>query len=580
MLVSGGNVSVTGITMNPPGSGGTVSLTTTGGNIYLGNVGIVNNAGSGGTISLNGGTVGALSNWSSSANMGVGGSITIQGADAGAVGHNISLSGSLSGGGNITIAGAGVVSLSGSNTYSNGTAVNSGGTLMVNSADTVNGGTGPGALAVAGTLGGTGNTNSPVVISSGGTLAPGGALGIGPSKLTINNNLTINANANLDYLEATASAVGQGSGDDFTQVNGNVTINPTLAINIVGGAGFNPTGTYDLVAYTGSITDKSGGYSGWTVTGVAPGTTETFSTDPGNLDVALIAPAAPAAPGAPDNPAPFVPPTPNTHPSTHFVGYNENCTNTSGISQTQVNIVLNGNFAQAGDVIGNYPTFGPDTTYNATYDATTNTTTVTVSGSSPIAAGHVAHVGYSLLNGTGGGEMESPETAYKYWGMPVGGTPSQNLRLPAPSWFVSNPGQGPSTEFVILYSTIELANGQVAGEWDEQQIPAGQPFQIGLGNLDNLDGPMFAFNVGFQFSNTMIPLDDLNLQDYPPPGAPGSTFMSVPGIPDASPIDPGSSLLSQTLQSPDVPEPASLGLLAAGSLMTLRRRRRRTVAGA
>ena len=570
--ISGGTVTVTGITLNSvAASSGTTtsSLTLGGGNLYVGSVGIVENTGATATaaINLNGGTIGAIAPWSSSAPMTIGGPVTIQAADASNNPNNISLSGALSGGGGLTIAGPGTVAVSGSNTYGGGTIVNSGGTLLVNSTDNVNGGTGAGALSVNGTLGGSGNTNSEVTINSGGTLAPGGALapGNGAATLTVNNSLALANGANLNYLLNTQSATGPVAGGDFTQVNGGLTINPNLTINVVPGPGFLATGVYDLIQYdSGGLTDNSSGYSGWTVTGVAPGTHVSFSTDPGNFTLSLVAPSAPAAPGTPDYLPPYESPTPLDPSLPHFAGYNENVTNTSGAAQNQVNIVLNGNFTQAGDVIGNYPTFGAGTTYTTAYNATNNTTTITITGTNSIPAGHVAHVGYSLLNGTGGGEMESPETAYKYWGTPQS-TPGANLRLPAPSWFVSNPGQGPNTVFLILYSTIELSNGTVAGEWDEQQVPATGPLTINLGNFDDLDGPMFAFNVGFQLSSTEIPLDDLN-NVYEPP----SDFTPLPGIPDATPIDPGRSVMATI----DLPEPASLSLVAVGAAGLMRRRRK------
>jgi fibronectin-binding autotransporter adhesin len=571
MSVSGGTVTTTGITMNPTaGSGGTVSLTTTGGSIYLGNVGIVNDGGASTSINLNGGTLGAISNWSSSANMGVGGSVTIQAADASAIPHNIALSGNLSGnGGNINITGAGMVTLGGSNTYGGGTNVAGGSILLVTSTDAINGGVGSGPVSVSGTIGGNGFAEAPVTIMSGGTLAPGGALPGGAASQFNVSNLTLNSGANVSLALGKSSTSGPAGGNDSINVTGSLTTNVNTALNVIAAAGFSYS-TYPLITYN-SLTDDSSDFSGWSVTGVAPGTGETFSSAGGKLSVSLVAPSAPAAPGAPDFIPPFVPPTPNNHPANHFVGYNENVTNTSGLPQTEINIVLNGNFSQAGDVIVNYDTFADGTNFSSTYNSTTNTTTLSFAAQNSadaIAAGHVGHVGYSLINGTGGGEEESPETAYKYWGA-LQSAPGSSLRLPAPSWFVTDPGQGANTVFVILYSTIELSNGQVAGEWDEQQVPANQPFQIGLGNNDNLDGPMFAFNVGFQFSPTEIPLDDLNSLDYPP-----SSFTPVPGITDASPIDPGSTLLSQPLTSPDLPEPASLGLVGMGSLLALRRRRR------
>jgi hypothetical protein len=235
----------------------------------------------------------------------------------------------------------------------------------------------------------------------------------------------------------------------------------------------------------------------------------------------------------------------------------ESVLNTSGQTQTQLNLMISGNVTS--NIDGSDNPFGAGGSVTSSYNSVNNNTLVSFSGSG-ITNGGGATIGLSTTI--------SDQLQYKYWGATPTPPSSPSLRLPAPSFFVSNPTNGPNTQFIILYATIELSNGQTAGEWNEQQVPANQPFQVGIGNNDNLDGPMFAFNVGFQFSNTEIPLDDLNLNDYPP-----SSFTPVPGITN------GTSIASDgSVESPDIPEPSAmaLSLVALATITILVGRRSRS----
>ncbi len=169
----------------------------------------------------------------------------------------------------------------------------------------------------------------------------------------------------------------------------------------------------------------------------------------------------------------------------HFVGYNENFQNLTGSTQNQVNIVLQGDWT--GLIQVNYPTFGVGNTGFTTSFAN-GQTTLTIFSNNGVglpsgATNPPPHVGYSLFNGQGGGEGASPETVLKYFG-PLAAIPAAPLRLAAPTFFVNNPGSGANTRFLILYATVELGNGSVSGEWDEQQVPAGANVRAMLGNFD------------------------------------------------------------------------------------------------
>ena len=194
------------------------------------------------------------------------------------------------------------------------------------------------------------------------------------------------------------------------------------------------------------------------------------------------------------------------------------------------------------------------------------------------APNNVGHVGYSLLGGPGGGEGASPLTVRKYWSYNNGGT-NIEFPLPAPTFALSNLNgglaQGPNTKFLLLYSTVELSGGGVAGEWSELQVPVGQFVTADILNNDRQDGPMFAFKVGFFLSDTQIPLDDLNNTYEPPTGSPNSPFTPLPGIPDGTPIAPG-GMASATIFIPGLstPEPSSALLLVLGAVGLLGSRAR------
>ena len=103
--------------------------TLSGGSIYIDSTGITTTSGNY-DINLGGGTVGAETSWPSSLNMnltGVNGSVMF---DTGA-GNNITLSGTLSGSGGLTVTDSGTLELSGANTYTGDTVVNAGSTLQL-----------------------------------------------------------------------------------------------------------------------------------------------------------------------------------------------------------------------------------------------------------------------------------------------------------------------------------------------------------------------------------------------------------------------------------------------------------------
>ena len=144
MTQSGGTVTTNGIqfggstgaTTYNASSAANLTLSGSAAVLYIGAQGITRGSDASAlpvAIKLQGGTIGAAENWSSSLDMKLGttgGGPTIQAATSGAVSKNITLSGVLSNddsvSGMLTKTGAGTLSLSGSNTYTGATTINAG----------------------------------------------------------------------------------------------------------------------------------------------------------------------------------------------------------------------------------------------------------------------------------------------------------------------------------------------------------------------------------------------------------------------------------------------------------------------
>ena len=169
------------------------------------------------------------------------------------------------------------LTLTGADLYTGATTVN-GGTLLVNgslanSAVTVNAG---GTIGGLGTLAGT--------LSSGGHLSPGsGGVGL----FTVSNAVTLASGSYLDVDLNTANAVGPTGGDDLLAVNGTLTLNPNLSLDVNSGAAFG-SGTYELSSFT-TLTDNSAGFSGWTINGLPAGDTANFSLTGTALNLVVTA---------------------------------------------------------------------------------------------------------------------------------------------------------------------------------------------------------------------------------------------------------------------------------------------------
>jgi autotransporter-associated beta strand protein len=253
LLVRNGTATANIITMGGPAANAyaaaaTAEIYQTNGTLYLGSGGIVQpqtvNVES--IIQLGSGTLGATANWSCSISgdgsttgflLGVnsGDTYTIQAADAANVSHNITLSGSLGGVGNLLKTGGGILTLSGTNTWQGTTTVSAG------------------TLALAGD-----GINTGVLLDPSGTLGVSSVNIIAPGVLDVTGlpDQTLHlADPGLSQESYNPALTGNGvlNGNVFLgAINGTGT-NSTLA------PGTNAT-SFGNLTITGNLTNAAGGF--------------------------------------------------------------------------------------------------------------------------------------------------------------------------------------------------------------------------------------------------------------------------------------------------------------------------------
>ena len=250
MTQSGGTVTANGIQFGftsgtyDPASSATLQLS--GGSLYIGAQGITLGFAASAlpvTIQLQGGTLGANQNWSSTLDMKLGttgGGPTIRAQNSASTARNITLSGILSDdtavNGTLTKTGTGTLTLSGAsaNTFSGATLV-SAGTLDLGKASAV-------------------SSSSSVTIASGATLA------LSTSSSTV-PNLTVAGSGALSFDVASGYSLTVSGTDGVT----NSGAAGSVTINITGSAPAN--GTYTLIAYSGAL--QGSGFSAY-VLGTTP----------------------------------------------------------------------------------------------------------------------------------------------------------------------------------------------------------------------------------------------------------------------------------------------------------------------
>lgn len=163
-------------------------------------------------------------------------------------------------------------------------------------------------------------------------------------------------------------------------------------------------------------------------------------------------------------------------------------------------------------------------------------TVVTFTGPYPIpqgktnSPGHPPHFGLDPSSSNGSGPKLT--VVSQYWSNGTTQTQLPSITANAPAL-----GAGP-VKYEIFFANI-TQGGQTVGQWFE--IPYTTPSPPPLAPTVNTGGHVTLSNVGFQLSPTQIPLDNLNFDDVPPPGQPGSKFTSLPqydgpmnGVPEPS----------------------------------------------
>jgi fibronectin-binding autotransporter adhesin len=197
----------------------------------------------------------------------------------------------------ITKVGTGGLTISGTISATGTTSIVNGGfRLTGTSAGAVNVGNGT-ANSFAPSLSGTGGIGG-LTTSLAGTnntphLAPGvnstGALlnfgGVGTLKLNGGLNLGSSTELDLDLDQPNVTA-GTGNNDLFATTALTIGTGVTVAVNPGGNFA---AGTYHLITYSGSFTDNSSSFSGWTATGLPVGNTATFSNTGTSIDMVVAA---------------------------------------------------------------------------------------------------------------------------------------------------------------------------------------------------------------------------------------------------------------------------------------------------
>jgi len=158
--------------------------------------------------------------------------------------------GLISGDGAMEQIGDGTTILTGANSYAGETLVQSG-TLLIDGDQS--GATGLTSVATGATLGGTGIIGGTVEVADGGAISPGNT-GETPATLTINGNLALNDNSQLDYNFGQAGVVG-GAYNDLIEVGGNLALDGVLNVTETAGGNFGP-GLYRIISYEGELTDN------------------------------------------------------------------------------------------------------------------------------------------------------------------------------------------------------------------------------------------------------------------------------------------------------------------------------------
>jgi autotransporter-associated beta strand protein len=279
LLIRAGTATAGMISMGQTASGSTnmtAVVNLTNGSLYIGSGGITQVSTGAlftSTITLNGGTLGAIANWSSTNNMVLGGAV-IQTADTNGNPWNIALSGVLSGT-KLIKTGSGTLTLSGPNTYNGATTI-SNGTL---------------ALVAPGLI-----TNTPQVSIAAGATFDVSALsgytftGVNPVQtlagISTNGAGTVNVTGNALTLAPGAKVLLAAAGGASPtigkiSVTGDLVFAANNPVTINVGGGVLGAGNYRLLNCTGNLSGSATNTPAFTGLGATPGAAVSISTTTG-----------------------------------------------------------------------------------------------------------------------------------------------------------------------------------------------------------------------------------------------------------------------------------------------------------
>jgi fibronectin-binding autotransporter adhesin len=159
----------------------------------------------------------------------------------------LTLTGTISGSGEVLNSGTGTTILTAANNYAGRTRI-TGGTLLINGDQSA--ATGNTTVAARATLGGTGIIGGNVLLGIG-TLSPGAG---GAGTLTINGELLMSELATMAYDFGQANNPG-GAFNDLVNVGGDLVLDGTINVSVPTGGAFD-IGLYRVINYGGALTDN------------------------------------------------------------------------------------------------------------------------------------------------------------------------------------------------------------------------------------------------------------------------------------------------------------------------------------
>jgi hypothetical protein len=193
------------------------------------------------------------------------------------------------------------------------------------------------------------------------------------------------------------------------------------------------------------------------------------------------------------------------------------------------------------------------TSVTASFNGTN--TVVTFTGSNPISSTSSFDFGNGLPHfGLGASDLpQALDILSQAWS----NTTTSTTGAPLPSVSVTVTATLPAADPYAIVFVDATSNGSTVGQWFELPFTGTSP-QATLTNSTSVSETLS--NVGYYISPTLIPLDNLNFNDYPPPGTAGSPFTPLPSV-------DGTTLGSGGIVTFSLPEPSGMISMGTGLLV-------------